>query len=55
MLLSSESKRATSSHREPLQLGGFLEHYDYFDVTPTIGREYCGVNLKEWIKVFLDH
>ena len=34
-------------HREPLKLKGVLDQYEHFDVTPTIGREYPSLNLKE--------
>lgn len=37
-------------HREPLKTKGVLESYDYFDVTPVIGREYPSANLKEWLE-----
>lgn len=33
--------------REPLQLSGALDHFEYFDVTPIIGREYKNVSIKE--------
>jgi hypothetical protein len=36
--------------REPLQLKGVLDQYESFDVTPTIGREFKDVNLKEWLR-----
>ena len=55
MAVSVEIGQAPSTHRKPLKLGGFLKQFDYFDVTPTIGREYIGVNLKEWFEVFLCH
>ena len=53
MPLSVKIGQAISTHRKPLELGGFLEQFKYFDVTPTIGREYSEVNLKEWLEVFL--
>ena len=34
-------------HREPLQVKGVLDRYEHFDVTPTIGREYPTLDLKE--------
>lgn len=37
-------------HREPLQLSDALETFDYFEVTPCIGREYRDVDLAEWLK-----
>lgn len=36
--------------RAPLQLKGVLDQYKSFDVTPTIGREFSDVNLKEWLQ-----
>jgi hypothetical protein len=37
-------------HKEPLKLSGALDHLESFDVTPTIGREFVGVNLANWLK-----
>ncbi|KAF1986878.1 taurine catabolism dioxygenase, partial [Aulographum hederae CBS 113979] len=37
-------------HKEPLQLKGALDKFDFFDVTPIIGREYVEGNLKEWLE-----
>jgi hypothetical protein len=37
-------------HKEPLKLSGALNHFESFDVTPTIGREFVGVNLADWLK-----
>lgn len=39
-----------SQHKEPLKLSGALDHFESFDVTPTIGREFIGVNLAKWLK-----
>jgi hypothetical protein len=36
--------------KEPLKLSGALDHFESFDVTPTIGREFVGVNLAKWLK-----
>jgi hypothetical protein len=36
--------------REPLELKGVLNEYKSFDVTPIIGREFVGVNLKDWLR-----
>jgi hypothetical protein len=41
---------AQSQHRGPLKLSGALDKFESFDVTPTIGREFAGVNLAEWLK-----
>ncbi|KAH8726160.1 hypothetical protein GQ44DRAFT_726154 [Phaeosphaeriaceae sp. PMI808] len=51
-LKSSESQKEShgSYPREPLQLKGALDHYQSFDVTPVIGREFINVNLKEWLQ-----
>ena len=35
---------------KPLQLSGSLEEFDYFDVTPVIGREYKDVDLATWLQ-----
>ncbi|AEO55632.1 hypothetical protein MYCTH_2051168 [Thermothelomyces thermophilus ATCC 42464] len=35
--------------REPLKLSGALEAYEYFDVTPVIGREFPTAKLDEWL------
>ncbi|KAL2177539.1 uncharacterized protein P884DRAFT_307684 [Thermothelomyces heterothallicus CBS 202.75] len=37
-------------HREPLKLSGALDHLEYFDVTPVIGREYVNVDLVELLR-----
>src|SRR5690606_23813524 len=37
-------------HREPLRLSGALDHLEYFDVTPVIGREYVNVDLVELLR-----
>jgi hypothetical protein len=39
-----------SHHKEPLKLSGALDHFESFDVTPTIGREFVGVNLAKWLR-----
>lgn len=39
-----------AQHKEPLKLSGALDHFESFDVTPTIGREFVGVNLARWLK-----
>ena len=39
-----------TQHKEPLKLSGALDHFESFDVTPTIGREFVGVNLAKWLK-----
>ncbi len=39
-----------TQHREPLKLSGALDHFESFEVTPVIGREFVGVNLAKWIR-----
>ena len=39
-----------TNHREPLKLSGALDHLEYFDVTPVIGREYVNVDLVELLR-----
>lgn len=39
-----------SQHKEPLKLSGALDHFEHFDVTPVIGREFIGVNLAKWLR-----
>ena len=41
---------ASSRHKEPLKPSGALDKYESFDVTPVIGREFRGANLKEWLE-----
>ncbi|KAG8161572.1 hypothetical protein KVR01_008559 [Diaporthe batatas] len=38
------------NHREPLNLGGALDQFKSFDVTPVIGREFIDVDLAEWLR-----
>lgn len=35
--------------RKTLQSNGALDHYESFDLTPVIGKEYPTANLVEWI------
>ncbi|KAG4442966.1 hypothetical protein IFR05_001579 [Cadophora sp. M221] len=39
-----------SQHKGPLKVSGALDHFESFDVTPTIGREFVGVNLAKWLR-----
>jgi hypothetical protein len=39
-----------TQHKEPLNLSGVLDHFESFDVTPIIGREFVGVNLAKWLR-----
>lgn len=36
--------------KEPLKTNGLLDKYESFDVTPTIGREYPTINLKQLLE-----
>jgi hypothetical protein len=45
-----KSKSQAQEHREPLKLGGALDHVKSFDVTPVIGREFEGVDLAAWLR-----
>ena len=36
--------------RKPLELKGSLEQYEYFDVTPVIGREFKDVDVVAWLQ-----
>lgn len=46
----TETPHVETQHRDPLKLSGVLDAFEYFDVTPTIGREFSGVNLKKWLR-----
>jgi hypothetical protein len=50
-VVAEQTKNETPvwKHKEPLQLAGVLDKYESFDVTPTIGKEFKDVNLKEWL------
>ncbi|KAF4626679.1 hypothetical protein G7Y89_g11478 [Cudoniella acicularis] len=39
-----------TAHKEPLKLSGALDHFESFDVTPVIGREFIGANLAKWLR-----
>ncbi|RQM08841.1 hypothetical protein DH86_00002965 [Scytalidium sp. 3C] len=43
-------KAALSTPKEYLKSSGVLEQFEYFDVTPVIGREFANVNLVDWLK-----
>jgi hypothetical protein len=38
------------TRKAPLKLSGALDHFESFDVTPIIGREFVGVNLAKWLR-----
>lgn len=40
----------SASFRAPLQYSGTLDHYESFDVTSVVGREYPKVQLTEILK-----
>ena len=47
---TSSDRIQHKQHWEPLRTKGALESFEYFDVTPVIGREYPSANLKEWLE-----
>ncbi|KAG8526150.1 uncharacterized protein KY384_000143 [Bacidia gigantensis] len=47
------NQRVPSEHtqsKEPLKFKGVLEDFEYFDVTPVIGREFKDVDITAWLK-----
>ena len=36
--------------RPPLQLNGVLQEYEFFDVTPAIGKEFPEAKLADWLR-----
>lgn len=40
----------TGLAREPLKSSGTLDAFEYFDVTPVIGREFPNANLKDFLR-----
>jgi len=36
--------------REPLKPTGCLDHYNYFEVTPCVGRQYTDLQLRDLLK-----
>ena len=47
---ASQGPVLETQHKEPLKLTGALSHFESFDVTPVIGREFVGVNLAKWLR-----
>lgn len=47
---TDELPELLTGHHEPLKLSGALDHFEQFDVTPIIGREYANVDLAEWLR-----
>ncbi|KXJ87438.1 TfdA family taurine dioxygenase [Microdochium bolleyi] len=46
---NTSSSSSSSGLPRPLTLGGALDKYEHFDVTPIIGREFPTANLVEWL------
>ena len=46
----SPDKHKTETPRQPLKSTGALEQYEYFDVTPIIGREFPKADIVEWLQ-----
>jgi hypothetical protein len=48
------SHPAKNAHHEHKPIGykssGALDHFEHFEVTPVIGREYPHANLVQWLK-----
>lgn len=40
----------TASAKTWLKSSGFLDKFEYFEVTPVIGREYSNVDIVEWLQ-----
>ncbi|KFY29468.1 hypothetical protein V491_00016, partial [Pseudogymnoascus sp. VKM F-3775] len=40
----------TASAKPWLKSSGFLDKFEYFEVTPVIGREYSNVDIVEWLQ-----
>jgi hypothetical protein len=45
-----QEPKLETQHKEPLKLSCALDHFQSFDVTPVIGREFVGVNLAKWLR-----
>ncbi|KAI9733103.1 MAG: hypothetical protein M1834_003650 [Cirrosporium novae-zelandiae] len=41
---------AADLKRKPLKPTGVLDQFESFEVTPTIGKEFLNVNLKDWLR-----
>jgi len=39
-----------ASKPQPLRTTGVLDQFEFFDVTPVIGREFPKANLVEWLE-----
>lgn len=48
--LAVQEPQVETQHKEPLKLSGALDHFESFDITPVIGREFVGVNLAKWLR-----
>ena len=40
---------SSTLRREPLKLTGCLDHYNYIEVTPAVGRQYTNLSLRDLI------
>ncbi|KAI0130423.1 hypothetical protein BJ170DRAFT_314568 [Xylariales sp. AK1849] len=47
---ADDAPKLETGHHEPLKLSGALDHFEQFDVTPIIGKEYVNVDLAEWLR-----
>ena len=47
---SFENLASTELLEAPLNLTGAFETFEYFDVTPTIGKEFPEAKLAEWLE-----
>lgn len=43
-------KNGHSNRTKPLKPTGVLDHYEHFDLTPVIGREFPKVDLVDWLQ-----
>ena len=44
---STNGHAKAALHREPLENSGSIDHLEYVDVTPLIGREYLAAKIKD--------
>ena len=47
---NGHGEAASSVDYAPLELGGHLDEFKSFDVTPVIGREYKDVDIVSWLE-----
>ena len=48
--LAGQEPEVYVQHKESLKLSGALDHFESFDVTPIIGREFVHGNLAKWLR-----